>query len=228
MILGIETSDLLCSVAFIMDDQLLAEYNHEIPRQHAAILGDLVEKGAEFLSENHLIGPNFTDDIKLVAVSIGPGSFTGLRIGLSYAQGFCVGKDIPIIGVSNHEILANFCPPGYTTVYTLIDARREEVYLAQLTLNTNNYFDIVLHNIVSRNELADHINENSVLIYGKSSILENKIITKLSKKQIIIIDSAHYSAARTARIGELKYRFQGMSDLSELEPLYIRPFAGIQ
>ena len=54
MVLGIETSDLLCSVAFVEIDQVMVEYNHEIPRQHASLIGTLVKKGGKFLSENKL------------------------------------------------------------------------------------------------------------------------------------------------------------------------------
>ncbi|MEJ2542636.1 MAG: tRNA (adenosine(37)-N6)-threonylcarbamoyltransferase complex dimerization subunit type 1 TsaB [Calditrichaceae bacterium] len=131
MILGIETSDLLCSVAFVENDRILAEYNHELPRQHASLVGSLVENGGKFLTDNKLASENFMDDLKLVAVSIGPGSFTGLRIGLSYAQGLCLGKNIPIVGISNHQVLAEYCPDDSNKVFTIIDARQDEVYLGE-------------------------------------------------------------------------------------------------
>ena len=228
MILGIETSDLLCSVAFVNDGRTLAEYNHEIPRQHASLLGILVEKGVAFLDSSHLGDQESSNSIDLVAVALGPGSFTGLRIGLSYAQGFCAAGNIPIIGVSNHEVLAGYCPYGSETIYTIIDARRDEVYLARLVLNDDKYYDITSHDIVSKTKLADRIEERSIIIYDRNTILNEDVIGSLLKKQIIIIDSAKYSAAMTARIGGVKFKFKGSDNLSDLEPLYIRPFAGIQ
>ncbi len=227
MVLAIETSNLLCSVAYVKNDLILVEYNHEIPKQHASLVGSLVEKGGEFLSANKLISPNFIDDLQLVAVSIGPGSFTGLRIGLSYAQGLCMGKNIPIVGVNNHQILAENCPCGYKSfVFTIIDARQDQVYLGKMIRNYT-YFEIEDHRIVDKRTLADEIPENSVLIFSGVACLNEWISNDLLKRKISIINSARYSAALTAKIGWQKYQEKGADNLAELEPLYIRPFAGV-
>jgi tRNA threonylcarbamoyladenosine biosynthesis protein TsaB len=228
MVLGIETSDLLCSIAFVKKDQILAEYNHEIPRQHAALIGNLVERCGKFLTDSNLASPNFIDDIELVAVAIGPGSFTGLRIGLSYAQGLCLGKDIPIVGINNHQILAEDCPHNYNSVFTMIDARQDEVYLAKMIRKNISYYEIEEHNIVNKNTLTDEITENSALIYGRNIDLNDTITKELLEKHIYITNSARYSAAITAKIGWKQYQQVGDVDLSELEPLYIRSFAGVQ
>lgn len=228
MVLGIETSELLCSVAFTKNTQIMVEYNHEIPRQHASLLGILVKKGGEFLSDNNFASANFVDSLELVAVATGPGSFTGLRIGLSYAQGLCLGRHIPIIGVNNHQVLAESYPYGFKSVFTIIDARRDEVYLAEMELNDKKYFEIQSHDIVEKKDLPDVIVENSALLYNSNTDLENSIIQALLKKQISIVNSVRYSAAVVAKIGWQQYQQTGGDGLSELEPLYIRPFAGVQ
>lgn len=227
MILGIETSDILLSVAFVENDQVFAEYNHEIPKQHASLIGDVVDKCGSFLSDNQLASNNFIDDIELIAVATGPGSFTGLRIGLSYAQGLCVGGNIPIIGVNNHQILADNCPYGCNSLFTLIDARRDEVYLAVMTLEDESYFKIKEHNIVLKKNLINDIPEKSILIYKDKNCLDNSIKQSLLTRQISIINSAQYSAALAAMIGWKKYQKYGADKLSDIEPLYIRPFAGV-
>ena len=227
MILGIETSDLLCSVAFVKNDCILAEYNHELPRQHASLIGTLVENAGRFLSTGKLASQNFMDDLELVAVSIGPGSFTGLRIGLSYAQGLCLGKNIPLVGVNNHQILAENCPYGYETVYTIIDARQDEVYLAEM-IRTKTYFEIIHHQIVAKTNLANEIKESDVLIYNNEILLDDSVKNELMRKKIRLITSAHYSAAMTAKIGWHKYQDRGADSLADIEPLYIRSFAGVQ
>lgn len=227
MILAIETSNLLCSVAYVKNDLILVEYKHEIPKQHASLVGSLVENGGNFLSAKKLTSPNYMDDLQLVAVSIGPGSFTGLRIGLSYAQGLCMGKKIPIVGVNNHQILAENCPYGYkNSVFTIIEARQDEVYLGKMNRNYT-YFEIEDHRIVNKKTLADEIPENSVLIFSGEACINELILKDLLKRKISIINSARYSAALTAKIGWQKYQKKGADNIAELEPLYIRPFAGV-
>jgi len=209
MVLGIETTDLLCSVAFVDNNQVLVEFNHEIPKKHAVLIGTLVEKGGIFLSECNLVSKNFIDDLELIAVAIGPGSFTGLRIGLSYAQGLCLAKNIPIIGINNHQVLAESCPYNYSSVFTIIDARRDEVYLAKMRLNKNKYYEIESHSIINKKNLVDEIPENSALVYNINTELDNSITKTLIKKQINIVNSARYSAALTARIGFKQYKLFG-------------------
>ncbi|MEJ2053301.1 MAG: tRNA (adenosine(37)-N6)-threonylcarbamoyltransferase complex dimerization subunit type 1 TsaB [Calditrichaceae bacterium] len=228
MILGIETSDLLCSVAFVDNNQILAEYNHEIPRQHASLLGNIIETGGRFLSSNQLAPDNFIDAIELVSVAIGPGSFTGLRIGLSYAQGFCMAQNIPLVGINNHQILAVQGPGNFNSVFTVIDAHRDEVYLANMEKDEKNYFHTKTHKIVDKkNGLINSIPKESCLIYSNTTILDKSASETLVKKRVTLING-RYSAALLAKIGMQKFRQDGGDNLSELEPLYIRPFAGVQ
>jgi len=228
MILGIETSGLLCSAAFVKDNQILGEYNHEIPRQHASILGNVIETGGRFLASHNMASDNFMDDIELVAIAIGPGSFTGLRIGLSYAQGICLGEKIPVVGISNHQILAVYGAYKFENVYTTIDAHRDEVYLAEMALKDENYFEILTHEIINKQDgIVKRMPVNSCLITANKEILDQPVCEELRGKQIDIING-RYSAAMVAKIGAYKYREYGGDKLSELEPLYIRPFAGVK
>jgi len=228
MILGIETSDILCSVAFWDEGRILAEYNHELPMQHASIIGQLVENGLEFLSGSPMKKKYTADDIELVTVGIGPGSFTGLRIGLSYAQGFCYGRNIPIVGISNHQILASLRPLNASEVYTIIEARRDEVYLAKLELGKQNYSVISTHAIVAKTQLPDQLPGKAVLLYKKDLILDNAVIESLTRKSIVICNHLKYSAGTLAALGSIKFQSDGGDDLAEIEPLYIRPFAGVK
>jgi len=217
MILAIETSATLCSVVFWEDDNILVQYNHNEPMQHARLLGQLVEKG---LAE---LGPK-ADSLSAVAVAIGPGSFTGLRIGLSYAQGFCFGKSLPLVGVSNHQVLACQAVAQKEIIFSIIDARRGEVYLAE-HLN-NDIFEIESLKIIKLEELDQHISENSQLVSHADIKIPEGIPDKLQSKNIIT-NIKEYDAVFVAGIGQKILSINGADDLDKIEPLYIRPFSGV-
>lgn len=137
MILNIETSSKICSVAICHDGSVEFEMHTEKEMEHATALAPFVEECMKFL---HRRG----EDLEAVAVSQGPGSYTGLRIGLSFAKGLCFSRNIPLIGVPTLEILAvkamfkNICWEGNELIVPLMDARRMEVYTAvyDFSLNT--------------------------------------------------------------------------------------------
>ncbi len=228
MILAIETSDVLCSVAFWDEGKILAEYNHELPMQHATLVGYLVNNGLEFLGGKLRARKYSIDDISAVVVGIGPGSFTGLRIGLSYAQGFCFGNEIPIVGVSNHQVLAVQRIPSIRRVFTIIEARREEVYLAEHEFLENKYPEIKTHQIVKKADLNAVIPTGSQVICNRTLKLDQAIIDQAEKRKIELITHGSYSASILAELGLHKFGLKGSDSLSELEPMYIRPFAGVK
>ena len=121
LILGIETSGLLCSVGWMQSGKVILEYNMEIPQVHASKLANLVKEGFSKIQKSMA-------DLSLVAVGTGPGSFTGLRIGMSFAKGLCYGTGVPILGVSAFNILAKQAPDSNEKIITLIDAKKERFY----------------------------------------------------------------------------------------------------
>lgn len=127
MILNIETSSKICSVA--LTDNGVVEFHIESDpdMQHAKVLAPYVEKCLDELARKD-------QPLDAVAVSIGPGSYTGLRIGLSLAKGLCFSKNVPLIGIPTMKILAtkamfaNDSLTGDELFIPMIDARRMEVY----------------------------------------------------------------------------------------------------
>lgn len=127
IILNIETSGKVCSVAVARDGACIYKLEDRTGMKHAEVLAPFVEECVKYLeSEN--------EKPEAIAVSLGPGSYTGLRIGLSMAKGLSFGFDIPLIGVDTLKILASigqFRIPEYTTeelFVPMIDARRMEVF----------------------------------------------------------------------------------------------------
>ena len=125
LILGIETSAKACSAALCRDGELLAQSYERTGLTHSRTLLPMIEN----MLSNTETPKNAID---VIAVAQGPGSFTGIRIGISTAKGLCWGLDIPAVGVSTLEAMAQsarFVPEG-TIVCPAMDARRSQVYNA--------------------------------------------------------------------------------------------------
>jgi len=162
----------------------------------------------------------------LLAVCVGPGSFTGLRIGLSFAQGVCFGRGIPIVGVSNHDILASQAVRESGPLFTIIDARRDEVYLAEHERDGEKTSRILTHRITAIADLAEELPASAELVFRSAVILPDNTTQMLRDKHILINNRARYSAGIAARLGHERFQRSGADNLDELEPMYIRSFAG--
>lgn len=131
-ILLIETSTALCSVALAVDGGIAASRESDQPRSHAAMTAPFIK---ELLDSCGL----FASDLDAVCVSAGPGSYTGLRVGVSTAKGICFAAGVPLLSVGTLEVLVSqaraggLIPEGCRYVIPLLDARRMEVYTAVFT-----------------------------------------------------------------------------------------------
>ena len=128
MILGIETSGILCSIAWYENEHILLEYNIERNQVHSNVLADLFNNGMNHLNKR-------ANDISLASIGCGPGSFTGLRIGMSFLKGLCFGSDIPIIGVSNFNVLALHVTEWSVTARNILEVIRSIIISYFDTLN---------------------------------------------------------------------------------------------
>lgn len=136
VILNIETSSKICSVALTSDGMVEFNIESDSDMEHAKLLAVYVDRALAHAESREM-------KLDAVAVSIGPGSYTGLRIGLSLAKGLCFAKDIPLIGVPTLELLAVKAMFGYRDaegdeiLVPMIDARRMEVYTAAYDFTLN-------------------------------------------------------------------------------------------
>ena len=214
-ILNIETSTKACSVALHKNGELI------VSREDVTTNFSHSEKLLKFISELFSDAKLSLSDLDAIAVSMGPGSYTGLRIGVSTAKGLCYGLDIPLISISTLkamsfgmalEIKADlYCP--------MIDARRMEVYSA--------FFDI--NNTEVRKIQADIIDENSykkelekkVVFFGDGS---EKIKEKIRHKNAMFISDIHPSAKNMGLLSYQKFTKSLFEDLAYFEPFYLKDF----
>ena len=218
IILHIETSTNICSIAISENGQCIFTKSDSEGMNHAALLSVFIAEAMEFLK-------SVSKNIDAVAVSSGPGSYTGLRIGVSTAKGLCYGLDIPLIAVSTLEILtANAFLTAEAATNTLfcpmIDARRMEVYAAFYNKE----------GIIQREISADIIDENSY-----SAILENhsvyffgngaeKCKTTLTHPNAKFIDGMYPLAQNMIALAEKAYAEKKFVDVAYFEPFYLKEF----
>jgi tRNA threonylcarbamoyladenosine biosynthesis protein TsaB len=212
-ILNIETATKNCSVAIAQDGKtLLCKQIAESGYSHAEKLHVFIE---ELLLELQL---NYKD-LNAIAVSQGPGSYTGLRIGISAAKGLCYALDIPLIAVDTLEILARQLQVSDGYIVPMIDARRMEVYSA--------IFDAKYQKV--RETQAEIITEDSfttlegtVYFIGDST---EKCVTTLTQSNFIFKDDIVYpSANEMSRLSDEKYKKNDTVDVAYFEPYYLKDF----
>jgi tRNA threonylcarbamoyladenosine biosynthesis protein TsaB len=224
LILNIETSTEVCSVSISQNGQTLFKKESLEGLNHSRVLTVFIE--ALFRENN--IEPKMLD---VVAVSKGPGSYTGLRIGVSVAKGLCYGLNIPLVSVNSLEILGIhaaqnqkkyhlakdetavlFCP--------MIDARRMEVYTA-LYNSKGEEVRQVSAEIIDENFLSDLLENHEILFYGNGA---DKCKNLITHKNAIFKGPKTTSAEFMQMIAEEKFNIKQFEDVAYFEPFYLKNF----
>jgi len=162
-ILAIETSTYAGSIAVVVDDAILGEYYFNIGPVHTEKLIPSIDW---LLSELGMV----KSDLSGVAVSLGPGSFTSLRVGISTAKGICYSLGIPLVGVSSLKALAMNLPFASYNICPVIDARKGEVF-ASLFRSHNGELERIMEDIVISPEgLVEIIKDNTIFV-GDGALL---------------------------------------------------------
>lgn len=165
-LLLIETSTSLCSTALAEDGRIVCSRRSTEPRAHASLTAVFVK---EMLEESGWT----VRELDAVAVSAGPGSYTGLRVGSSTAKGLCFGGQVPLIAVSTLDILARQAieaglPEGCKAILPMVDARRMEVYTAVYSPEGARLTDISPV-ILDENSFADLFDSGPVAVIGDAA-----------------------------------------------------------
>lgn len=220
VILNIETSTTVCSAAVTAEGMILRHFENFDGRNHAALLSDYVKGCLDFLEEKEL-------KLEAVAVSIGPGSYTGLRIGLSEAKGLAYALDIPLIGISTLELMATRVMfstldiDPETIFVPMIDARRMEVYTAA--------YDFALTPLMEPQPLI--LDENSyseliatgrpVLFFGNGSDKASQVI---KAENVTFVAEVEPLAVDMIALAERAYSARNFLDLAYSVPVYLKDF----
>ena len=214
-ILTIETSTESCSAALCEDGRALAMRSSSAPKVHASMLIPFIKEVLDECSTD-------IRDIDAVAVSEGPGSYTGLRVGVSSAKGLCFGLGIPLIGTDTLEILAiqgkdNDCRP--LKIVPFIDARRMEVYTAVFDSEARKLSETKAV-ILDGNSFSDILEEGPVLFIGTGVEKFHGICNHPHAHFITCNPMASGMAVPALRA----YENKEFKDIAYFEPFYLKDF----
>lgn len=222
-ILHIETSTKVCSVALSENGVCLFEKADMEGPNHASLCGVFVEEALGF-ANSHAI------PVDAVAVSEGPGSYTGLRIGYSMAKGVCYGYGIPLISLSTLQVL---CVPVLlrhdemeddALLIPMIDARRMEVYSAAYTRALKPVRGVQA-DVVDADTYRDYLERGPVYFFGDGS---TKLTSVIQHPNAHFIDKITPQAKYMFPLAERKLVCQEFADVAYSEPFYLKEFEAVK
>jgi tRNA threonylcarbamoyladenosine biosynthesis protein TsaB len=164
-------------------------------------------------------------DLKALVVAIGPGSFTGLRVGLSTAKGLCHALEVPIIGISSLKALASQIPTSHPPITPIIDSRKGEFFTAQFVWNNG-------HGLTRRMEdkclkFGDFPSafKEKTLFIGNNFNRQAPLLEETLGHRALLAP-AHFWIPRASAVGYLglkRYHISNFDNPQDLNPLYLRP-----
>ena len=221
LILNIETSTQICSVALAKGNTVMAKRLIDIPNAHSSKLSLLIE---EIMNEAEIS----YSELSAIAVSKGPGSYTGLRIGVSTAKGFAYALDIPLISVETLRILERGTSNKYTNCCTvaMIDARRMEVY-AVIYDETGGVIKDISADIIEKGIYDKFLTEDREFVFVGDGA--EKTMEFFEEKSNIILDKEIVlDAELMIGIAYDKFLKEDFEDVAYFEPYYLKNFvAGV-
>ena len=218
-IILIDTATEICSVALSVDGKVVWDKESSEKMAHSVLLAQYLQSLEDYMRKESIR----TD---AVAVSCGPGSYTGLRIGVSTAKGLCFGANVPLLAINTLKLMAK----GYINRYgkpsdgswlcPMIDARRMEVYTAffdgDLTLKRE-----ISADIIEGVSYAEILSSNKIICFGNGSA---KCQGTLSHPNVSFVDGISPLATDMAELAEQCFRDKDFKDVAYFEPFYLKEF----
>lgn len=222
-ILNIDTSTNVCSVAVSQDGACIFDKEDHSGSNHAERLGAFVDEALSFI-DNHAI------PLDAVAVSCGPGSYTGLRIGVSMAKGICYGRDVKLLAVPTLELL---CVPVLlremvadddALLCPMLDARRMEVY-AQLFTRSLREVRPIQADVVDADTYREYLDKHPVYFFGNGAMKCKEVIDHPNAH---FIEGIEALAKNMLPLAERRMAREEFEDVAYFVPFYLKDFVAKQ
>ncbi|HPM32843.1 MAG TPA: tRNA (adenosine(37)-N6)-threonylcarbamoyltransferase complex dimerization subunit type 1 TsaB [Chryseolinea sp.] len=216
LILSLETSTTVCSVAIHRGQDLIAIAEVHVEQSHASKLAVLIDE-VKKLTSIELI------ELNAIAISSGPGSYTGLRIGISTAKGLCYALGIPLISINSLEILAyqmNQVNISKAFLCPMIDARRMEVYCL-LSDDKLNILQPTEAKVINALSFSEQLECHPIIFFGSGSAKCEDVITH---HNALFIKDIYLSAKHVGAMAYQKLLNKEIEDVGNAEPFYLKEF----
>ena len=213
-LLAIETSTSICSVALIQNGFILASQGEQVEFGHSTPLAEMTKNVLENADTE-------ITQLDAIGVSIGPGSLTGLRIGLAFGKGICSAANIPIVAIPTLSGLIHNILEGGVFIRPIVRAKKGQYHTALYEYNSETYIEIEPHQIISSDFLNKEIFSRTVLMGETFTTSESD---SLSKMYELYGDENSPIAEGIARLGEKMFSKGETSNSAELEPDYKMEF----
>ena len=221
LILCLETATQVCSVALCSDGKVIALNESIEHNSHSALITLFVE---EVMKE----GGYRLEELDAIAVSKGPGSYTGLRIGVSTAKGYCFSLDNPLLaietleGAAMYQSLTNpICKDNQKVLLVpMIDARRMEVYTALFDASGNRLTDTSAEIITA--DYFDSYPDRQILLFGDGAAKFTELFQ--DNPLITVLEDNQFSATYLATLVEERFKNKQFENLAYFEPFYFKEF----
>lgn len=215
-ILAVDTATTSCSVAIVDKTSLLSEFTIDREETHSKHLMDMIK------SVLRMAGLNFSD-LDGFAVTRGPGSFTGLRIGLSTIKGLAVASEKPVVGVSSLEALAFQVSYSRDLICPILDARKGEVYFSRYRFLNGHLKKQTKERVAPPDKAVDDLNESCLFVGNGALLYKEMILEKMGGlASIAPMIQNTIRASTMAYLSMTKFEKNDTDDIEKIMPYYIR------
>lgn len=215
-ILAVDTATTSCSVAIVDKTSLLAEFTLYKEETHSKHLMDMIRVALR------MAGLNFSD-LDGFAVTRGPGSFTGLRIGISTIKGLAVAPEKPVVGVSSLEALAIQVAFSPDLICPLLDARKGEVYFSRYRFLNGQLIKQTKEDVVPPDKAVENLNESCLFVGNGALLYKEMILEKMGGfASFAPMTQNTIRASTIAYFSMAKFENNHTDDIEKILPYYIR------